>query len=105
MLQLVERVPQHPRSPSAHVLAAYALGRLYDAQKTKARREAYTAALEGHLARFKDSPTTGDARFMLARLEEQRLQTTRALPHYLAIPADHPRGLDATASAARPALR
>jgi hypothetical protein len=101
LLQLVERLPQHPRSPSAHVLAAYALGRLYDAQKTKTHREAYTAALEGHLARFKDSPTTGDARFMLARLEEQRLQTTRALPQYLAIPADHLRGLDATASAAR----
>ena len=27
LLQLVDRLPQHPRSPAAHVLAAYALGR------------------------------------------------------------------------------
>jgi TolA-binding protein len=98
--ELVDRAPQHPRAAGAHVLAAYALGRLYDAQKTKARREAYTAALQSHLERFADSPTAGDARFMLARLEEQRLQTSQALPLYLAIPPDHPRGWEATAAAA-----
>jgi tetratricopeptide (TPR) repeat protein len=101
LAQLADRQPQHERTPAAHVWAAYALGRLYDAEKTKSRREAYTDALEAHLARFPESPTTGDARIMLGRLEEQRLQTTRALPLYLAIAADHPRGLDATVSAAR----
>jgi tetratricopeptide (TPR) repeat protein len=99
--QLVERAPQHSRTPAAHLLAAYSLGRLYDAQKTKSRREAYTAALQAHIQRFPDDLTTGDARFMLGRLEEQRLQATQALPLYLAILVDHPRGIEATASAAR----
>jgi len=101
LTHLAERSPQHSRAPAAHLLAAYALGRSYDAQKTRSRREAYTAALQTHIERYPNDPTAGDARFMLARLEEQRLQATVALPLYLAVGVDHPRGAEATAAAAR----
>lgn len=89
------------RAASAHLLIAFALGKLYEAQKTQSRREAYTAALQDHLQRFTEDTTVADARFMLAALEEQRLQATQALPLYLAIPAEHARGLAALAGAAR----
>ncbi len=90
-----------PRAAAAHLLAVFALGKLYEQQKTQSRREAYTAALEDHLQRFPDDPTSGDARFMFAALEEQRLQATQALPLYLAVPMEHARGLAAFAGAAR----
>ncbi len=89
------------RAASAHLLEAFALGKLYEQQKTQSRRETYTAALQEHLQRFSNDPTAADARFMYAALEEQRLQATQALPLYLAIPADHARGLAALAGAAR----
>ncbi len=90
-----------PRAAAANLLAIFALGKLYEQQKTQSRREAYTAALHEHLQRFAEDSTAGDARFMLAALEEQRLQTTQALPLYLAVPMTHARGLAALAGAAR----
>lgn len=99
--ELAHPATMSARAASAHLLAAFALGKLYEQQKTQSRREAYTAALQEHLQRFSTDPTAADARFMLAALEEQRLQATQALPMYLAIPADHARGLAALAGAAR----
>lgn len=93
--------PAHARTAAAHLLAAYSLGRLYDAQRTQSRRTAYAAALEQHLMKFADDATADDARFMLAQLEEQRLQASKALPLYLAIATDHARYLLATLGAAR----
>jgi hypothetical protein len=92
---------QSERAASADLLAAYALGRHYEQQRSQSRRLAYTAALERHLERFGDRPTAGDATFMLAQLEEQRLQFSKALPLYLRLPTDHPRAAEATAGAAR----
>ncbi|HET6422423.1 MAG TPA: hypothetical protein VFG20_01995 [Planctomycetaceae bacterium] len=89
------------RAAAANLLAVFALGRLYEKQKTQSRRETYTAALRDHLQRFADDPTANDARFMFAALEEQRLQATQALPLYLGVPMSHPRGLAAFAGAAR----
>lgn len=90
-----------PRAPAAHLLFVFALGRLYEQQKTQSRREAYTAALQDHLQRFQNDPTAHDARFMFAALEESRLQATQALPLYLGVPLDHSRGLAAFTGAAR----
>lgn len=97
---LVERFPQHERAAKADLLAAYSLGRAYDAERTADARERYAAALEGHRARFPQSPTAGEAAWMLGRLHERRLQYTDALTAYLAIPAGHARGPVAAARAA-----
>ncbi len=99
--QLAAEVPLHRRTASSNLLAAYALGRLYDQDRTQARRVTYTEALELHLQRFAEDVTAEDARFMLAQLQEQRLQHSKALPLYLAIPAEHARYPLATLSAVR----
>ncbi len=99
--QLASEQPAQEKTAAASLLGAYSLGRLYQEQRTQSRRTAYTQALEQHLNRFGGDVTAGDARFMLAQLEEQRLQTTKALPLYLAIPSDHARYLPATAAVAR----
>lgn len=98
---VVEAAPDHPQAAANDLLAAYALGRFYEQQRTQSRRLAYTTALEQHLERFHDGPTVGDALFMLAQLHEQRLQFSQALPLYLRIAADHPRYHAGTAGAAR----
>lgn len=99
--QLAAAKPQHDRTAGAHLLSAFALGRLYDEQRTQTRRENYTQALEQHLREFSQDATAHDARFMLAQLQEQRLQFSRALPLYLAIARDHARYHAATLGAAR----
>jgi len=98
---IVEYAPDHARAAAADLLGAYALGRSYEQQRTQSRRTAYTSALERHLERFQAGTTVGDALFMLAQLQEQRLQFSQALPLYLRIASDQPRYLDGTAGAAR----
>jgi len=100
-LRLATDYPDSPRVAAAHLNGAYCLGRQYDEQKTQSRRELYTAELDRHIERFAADPTADDARFFKAQLEEQRLQSTVALPLYLKIPATHPRFAEATAAAAR----
>lgn len=98
---LVEHAPSSPRAPQAHLLAAYALGRFYEELRSQPRREAYAAALQAHLDQFGSDVTAADARYMLGVLEEQRWQTSKALPLFLAVPLAHPRGPAALAGAAR----
>ncbi|MBX3451406.1 MAG: hypothetical protein KF777_17695 [Planctomycetaceae bacterium] len=83
------------------LLATWCLGRLYDASPTESRRIAYSDALANHRKRFAESSTRHDAEIMLARLEEQRLQCSRAIPLYLGIPRDHRRADEAAAGAGR----
>lgn len=83
------------------LLAAWCLGRLYDASPTEEHRTAYSDVLSNHRKRFAESSTRYDADIMLARLEEQRLQCSRAIPLYLGIPHDHRRSDEAAAGAAR----
>lgn len=99
--QVFANYPQSPQAAPAHLLWCYCLGIRYDEQRTAATRVAYTAALEQHLAGFAQSNTSADAHWMLGRLLERRLQYTQALPHFLAIPEDHDRGLDGMVHAAR----
>ncbi|MEZ6067725.1 MAG: hypothetical protein R3B90_18900 [Planctomycetaceae bacterium] len=76
----------------AGLLRAYVLGRLYEAEATRERREAYTAALEAHREAYPGTATGVEATWMLAALEERRNQWTRALELYRAIANDMGRG-------------
>ena len=73
----------------AHLMSAWCLGRLYQQKRTKARREAYTAALVEHRNIYKSGNSHTEATFMLAQHEEARLQNTKAIELYRQIPATH----------------
>ncbi|MBI1309909.1 hypothetical protein GC176_01275 [bacterium] len=90
-----------PRAAEADFLRLYALARLYQQQPSRTRREAYMAALEHHREAYAETPGFGEATWMLARLQELRLQTTQALRLYTEIPADHPRHDEAVVAIAR----
>ncbi len=89
------------RAADAGLLAAWCLGQLYMQSRTKSRRLAYTAALEEVQKQFPDSKSDYEAGWMLARLEESRLQYSKALVLYSEVPDDHPRAADAHLGIAR----
>jgi tetratricopeptide (TPR) repeat protein len=99
--QLADRHPQEANAPTAHLMWAYGLGRLYDAEKSETRLENYSDALETHLAKFGSDETAGDARWMLARVEEGRRNFSRALELYREVPAGHERSANSQAAVAR----
>ena len=99
--RLGDQKPAGRRNAPAHLLWAYCLGRLYDRQRSKARRLAYTAALTEHRERFADDPTAAEATWLLANLEESRLQWTRAIALYAQIPHGHRREPQARLGVAR----
>ena len=89
------------RAADADLLVAWCLGMQFrDAPNTE-RREAYMASLDNHRKAFAESPTAGEATWMLAQLQEQRLQTTAALKLYVSVPSNHTRYLDAMIGIAR----
>ena len=90
-----------PRAANAHILGTYSLGRAYDANRTLARRNSYTTALDRHLADYPHDQSINEARFMKGQLEEQSQQSTAALPLYLKVEESHPRAAEAMAGAAR----
>ncbi|MCC7424410.1 MAG: hypothetical protein IT428_29435 [Planctomycetaceae bacterium] len=98
---VVQKFPQAPKAAEAHLMSAWCLGRVYDKDRTTATREAYTQRLEQHRTDYPDSPTFGEATWMLAVLQERRLQYTQALPLYEAIPPKHARAADADVAIAR----
>lgn len=93
--------PTDERASRASLLAAYALGRVYDDERTAERRVAYESALRRHRSTFPTGETTDSATLMLARLQERRLQYTDALTTYLEVPVENERGFEAAAGAAR----
>jgi tetratricopeptide (TPR) repeat protein len=99
--QISSDQPAHTRAADAHLLWAYCLGRMYDEDRTKVRRLAYMNALEDHRKQFPKSATEWEAAWMLATLQEHRLQTTEALKLYLLIPVTHSRGKSAQVAVAR----
>ncbi len=101
LAELVNRFPENPRAAQTSLLRAYALGQVYNKQRSKSRREAYTDALEEHRRRFAGDLTAASATWMLAQLQEQRLQFSVALQLYQSIPADHKRHADAQIAIAR----
>ena len=99
--QLASRYPKSSQAATAHLLSAYSLGRAYEQKRTKLRREKYTDALVRHRTDYPKHETTAEATWMLASLEERRLQVTRALKLYREIPVDHRRGPLAEVAVAR----
>ncbi|TWU11505.1 hypothetical protein CA54_03120 [Symmachiella macrocystis] len=99
--ELFEKFPQNARAADASLLRAFALGQVYNTRRTQSKRKEYTQALEQHREQFADHKTSAAATWMLAELEEQRLQTTVALRLYQLIPADHARGPAALVAIAR----
>lgn len=98
---LVELDPSNPRTADALFLAAYALGQIYYELPSKVNREAYVAALESQRQNFPEHATFGEATWLLAQLEERRLQNSSAIRLYQEVPADHPRAGQAGAATAR----
>ncbi len=90
-----------PRAAQADFLRLFALARLYRRQPSRSRREAYVAALEHHRRAYPEAESYGEATWMLARLQELRLQTTLALRLYSEIPDEHSRHPEAVAAVAR----
>ena len=99
--KLLAEFAANENTPRVHLLWAYALGRLYDQERTEQRRVEYNQALQTHQQQYSGSPTRFEAMWMQARLEERRLQFTKALALYQQIPADHRRAADAQTHAAR----
>ena len=99
--RLASRFPKNSRAATAHLLSAYSLGRAYEKKRTKLRREKYTDALVRHRTDYPKHETVAEATWMLASLEERRLQVTRALKLYREIPVDHQRGPLAQVAVAR----
>ncbi len=99
--ELLNRFPDNPRAAETSLLRAYALGQVYNKHRTKSRREAYTAALEKHRNDFAEDPTAASATWMLAQLQEQRLQTSVALGLYQSIPSSDKRKNEAQIAVAR----
>lgn len=98
---IVQKYPQAPKAAEAHLMGAYCLGRAYDKDRTTASREAYIERLTQHRTDYPESPTFGEATWMLAALQERRLQYTQALPLYESIPPKHARAADADVAIAR----
>jgi tetratricopeptide (TPR) repeat protein len=89
------------RAADADLLVAWCLGMMFRDDPTTKHREAYMAALDDHRTTFAESPTAGEATWMLAQLQEQRLQTTEALKLYVSVPHEHTRYHEAMIGIAR----
>tara|TARA_R110002072_G_scaffold927_1_gene7385 strand:+ start:44476 stop:47013 length:2538 start_codon:yes stop_codon:yes gene_type:complete len=93
--------PSGERAADADLLAAWSLGMLFRDKPTSEHRESYMAALDRHRLTFPESDTAKEATWMLAQLQEQRLQTTEALKLYISVPNQHPRYHEAMIGIAR----
>ena len=79
----------------------WCLGKTYEQSPTKSHRLAYTSALDEHLEMFKESETAGSAHLMYGQFQENRLQDTKAIEHYLSVPLKHPKQAIAALSLVR----
>jgi len=98
---LALRYDAAPKAGDASLLAAWCLGQLYTQSRTKSRRLTYTKALERVRKQFPNRDTSYEAGWMLARLEESRLQYSKALVLYSEIPEKHAKAADAHLGTAR----
>jgi tetratricopeptide (TPR) repeat protein len=89
------------RAADADLLAAWGRGMQFRDAPTSENREAYMAALDRHRLEYPESATAGEATWMLAQLQEQRLQTTEALKLYISVPHEHARYHEAMIGIAR----
>jgi hypothetical protein len=80
------------KSAEAHLLHAFCLGKLWEAQRTPDNRDRYSAALAEHRTRFQGHASTDEAVWMQAALAEAEHRPADAIAAYGAIPVDHARG-------------
>lgn len=99
--KLATDFPENERAPQAELLAAYCLGKRYEADPTQVLRESYTNRLKEHIQKHPGHETSGDAYWMLGQLEERRLQITQAITYYRNVPQAHRLGQAAQLAVAR----
>ena len=92
---VADQKPVHRQAASAHLLWAWCLGQVERKQPTTSHRMAYHRALVQHRTRFPDDPTTGEATWLLASLEQQLQHDSLARTLWMKIPASHPRAASA----------
>lgn len=84
--ELMQNFPDHSRVAEADLLRCYAIG-----QRAPQSAE-FQSALQQHVARFLQSPTRGDAFWMLGTTAEQQQQRlAESIGFYRQVPADNPR--------------
>lgn len=99
--QLADDFPKNPKAPQAHLLAAYATGKLYDEHPAPEARDAYIRVLDEHRKKYPGDATASDAAWMLAELYERLGQLATALELFKSIPRDHKRAKGAMVAVAR----
>ncbi|MFN0051700.1 MAG: tetratricopeptide repeat protein [Planctomycetales bacterium] len=101
LLELAEEFPDHKKAADAHLLGAYALGKLHESEPTAAHWQQAVQALDEHRAAYPERETWGEATWMLGELQERGGQFEAALKAYREVPRQHPRSGPALAAAAR----
>lgn len=89
--------PQDQRVIDAHLLSAWALGRLNADHPSEARRADYISQLKEHVSKFSDSPTIHEAQWSLAVDAIQHHEWPAAVEALESIPSDHARAIEAQA--------
>jgi len=97
----VDLFPETERAADCHLMWTWCVGTEYRKNPTKSHRLNYTNALDEHLKVFPSSPTRGDAHLMYGQFQENRLQVTKAVEHYLTVPREHAKAVEADRGALR----
>ncbi|HBN76856.1 MAG TPA: hypothetical protein DD473_13765 [Planctomycetaceae bacterium] len=87
--------PNFPGMDQIHLLWITSLEKVYSAQPTRDKLNAYANALADHLQRYPQRETALDARWRLAELTFARRQFAEAIVEYRQIPSTHSRYFDA----------
>ncbi len=99
--ELANTYRDHTRAGEAHLLAAYALGREWQQDRSAAAHDAYLKSLERHTRDFAADATGPEAEWMLAELLAHDHDFGSAFAHYQKIPPGHTRFVAARTGAAR----
>ncbi|MCY2963936.1 MAG: hypothetical protein NT069_09875 [Planctomycetota bacterium] len=99
--ELATTYRDHARAGEAHLLAAYALGREWQRERSPATHDAYRNSLERHTRDFAADATGPEAEWMFAELLAYDHEFGTAFAHYQKIPPAHARFVAARTGAAR----
>ncbi|MCA9074182.1 MAG: hypothetical protein KDA93_04050 [Planctomycetaceae bacterium] len=83
---LLKSYPDSEQAADTDLLRAYARGKEFEAKPDDTHRQSYRAALEQHVEQFSDSPTSAEATWMLARLDEYERNFPAAINELKSIP-------------------
>jgi len=99
--QLLKTFPEDPRGAEVSLLRAYALGKQWQATGLPDQAAGYEEALRTHVGRFPREARTPDAEWMLGEFLAAQHRGSEALPHYAAVPPEHPRFREALRASAK----